>query len=67
MPGHCSGSREGIEKFNEQLMFHLIDINAVAGLDLLAVRDEILHIGARARHAAFHRPAQDGPLGVMLS
>jgi carbon-monoxide dehydrogenase medium subunit len=46
---------------------HLIDINAVAGLDALAVRDGILHIGARARHAAFHRPVQDGPLGAMLA
>jgi len=46
---------------------HLIDINAVAGLDVLAVRDEILHIGARTRHAAFHRPVQHGPLGAMLA
>ena len=46
---------------------HLIDINTVAGLDVLAVRDEVLHIGALARHAAFHRPAQDGPLGAMLA
>ena len=46
---------------------HLIDINAVAGLDVLAVRDEVLHIGARARHAAFHCPVQDGPLGAMLT
>jgi carbon-monoxide dehydrogenase medium subunit len=46
---------------------HLIDINAVAGLDVLAIRDEVLHIGALARHAAFHRPAQDGPLGAMLA
>jgi carbon-monoxide dehydrogenase medium subunit len=46
---------------------HLIDINTVAGLDVLAVRDGILHIGALARHAAFHRPVQDGPLGAMLA
>ncbi len=46
---------------------YLIDINAVAGLDVLAVRDGILHIGARVRHAAFHRPVQDGPLGAMLA
>ena len=46
---------------------HLIDINTVAGLDVLAVRDEVLHIGARARHAAFHRPVQHGPLGAMLA
>src|SRR3981081_1253799 len=46
---------------------HLIDINTVAGLDVLVVRDEVLHIGARARHAAFHRPVQHGPLGAMLA
>jgi len=46
---------------------HLIDINTVAGLDVLTVRDEVLHIGARTRHAAFHRPVQRGPLGAMLS
>jgi carbon-monoxide dehydrogenase medium subunit len=46
---------------------HLIDINAVAGLEGLAVHDGILRIGARARHAAFHRPVQDGPLGAMLA
>src|SRR5437868_12068368 len=42
---------------------HLIDINAVAGLDVLAASDGALHIGARVRHAAFHHPVQDGPLG----
>ena len=46
---------------------HLIDINAVAGLDVLAARDGILRVGARTRHAAFHRPVQDGPLGRILS
>jgi carbon-monoxide dehydrogenase medium subunit len=46
---------------------HLIDINTVAGLDVLTVRDEVLHIGARTRHAAFHRPVQRGPLGAMLA
>jgi carbon-monoxide dehydrogenase medium subunit len=46
---------------------HLIDINAVAGLDGLAVGDEMLGIGARTRHASFHRPVQDGPLGAMLA
>src|SRR5205807_1247558 len=33
---------------------HLIDINAVAGLDGLAVRNGALRIGARVRHADFH-------------
>ena len=46
---------------------HLIDINAVAGLDVLAIRDGMLRIGARTRHAAFHRPVQRGPLGAMLA
>src|ERR1700674_2216476 len=46
---------------------HLIDINAVTGLDVLATHDGVLRIGARARHAAFHRPVQDGPLGAMLA
>jgi aerobic carbon-monoxide dehydrogenase medium subunit len=46
---------------------HLIDINAVTGLDVVDRRDGILRIGARTRHAAFHRPAQDGPLGAMLA
>ena len=46
---------------------HLIDINAVAGLNLLAVEDGVLRIGARVRHATFHIPAERGPLGAMLT
>ena len=46
---------------------HLIDINGVATLDLLAVQDGRLTIGACVRHAAFHRPAVDGPLGTLLA
>ena len=46
---------------------YLIDINAVAGLDRLFVRDGVLRIGAQVRHAAFHRPVVDGPLGAMLA
>jgi carbon-monoxide dehydrogenase medium subunit len=46
---------------------HLIDINAVAGLDRLAVRDGALCIGARVRHAAFHRPTGGGGLGALLA
>ena len=46
---------------------HLIDINAVGGLDLLAAEDGVLRIGARVRHAAFHIPAEPGPLGAMLA
>lgn len=46
---------------------YLIDINEVAGLDRLAVDAQTLSIGARVRHAAFHKPAVDGPLGQMLT
>jgi carbon-monoxide dehydrogenase medium subunit len=46
---------------------HLIDINEVEGLDRLAVSGDTLSIGARVRHAAFHKPVVEGPLGQMLS
>ena len=46
---------------------HLIDINAVEGLDRLAVDAGTLSIGAVVRHAAFHRPVAAGPLGLLLS
>ena len=46
---------------------HLVDINAVEGLDRLAVEGSELSIGACVRHAAFHRPVVDGPLGTLLS
>ncbi|MGH7097499.1 MAG: FAD binding domain-containing protein [Stellaceae bacterium] len=46
---------------------HLIDINTVAGLDRLTVEEGVLRIGARVRHAAFERPVEPGPLGVMLA
>jgi carbon-monoxide dehydrogenase medium subunit len=46
---------------------HLVDINKVAGLDRLAVADGKLGIGATVRHAAFHRPVVEGPLGALLS
>ncbi|HEY8872233.1 MAG TPA: FAD binding domain-containing protein [Stellaceae bacterium] len=46
---------------------YLIDINRVAGLDGLAARDGVLRIGARVRHAAFHRKVVDGPLGALLT
>ena len=46
---------------------HLIDINRVAGLDRLEVADGRLRIGARVRHAAFHRPVAAGPLGALLA
>jgi len=46
---------------------HLIDINAIAALDEMGPRDGTLRIGARVRHAAFHRPVDKGPLGAMLA
>jgi carbon-monoxide dehydrogenase medium subunit len=46
---------------------HLVDINGVAGLERLAVDSVMLRIGALVRHAAFHKPVIDGPLGRLLS
>ncbi|MGE3147416.1 MAG: xanthine dehydrogenase family protein subunit M [Pseudorhodoplanes sp.] len=46
---------------------HLVDINNVAGLDRLVTENGHLVIGARVRHAAFHRPVIEGPLGKLLS
>jgi aerobic carbon-monoxide dehydrogenase medium subunit len=46
---------------------HLIDINAIAGLDRLAVRDHVLGIGARVRHADFHHPPGNTAFGSMLA
>ncbi|HEY1543632.1 MAG TPA: xanthine dehydrogenase family protein subunit M [Xanthobacteraceae bacterium] len=45
---------------------HLIDINGIKALDRLAVDGDKLTIGACVRHAAFHRPVVDGPLGALL-
>jgi carbon-monoxide dehydrogenase medium subunit len=46
---------------------HLVDINGVKGLDRLAVDAGELAIGACVRHAAFHRPVMQEPLGRLLS
>ena len=46
---------------------HLVDINEVAGLDAIGSDGKTLSIGARVRHAAFHKPAADGPLGALLA
>jgi aerobic carbon-monoxide dehydrogenase medium subunit len=46
---------------------HLIDINAVTGLDRLAIDGDVLSIAAGVRHAAFHRPVVSGPTGVLLA
>jgi len=46
---------------------HLVDINEVAGLDRVASDDKTLSIGARVRHAAFHKSVVDNPLGLLLT
>ena len=46
---------------------HLVDINGVDALRRLAVEGDRLCIGACVRHAAFHRPVVEGPLGKLLS
>jgi carbon-monoxide dehydrogenase medium subunit len=46
---------------------HLVDINGVEALGRLSVDGDWLSIGACVRHAAFHRPVVDGPLGSLLS
>jgi carbon-monoxide dehydrogenase medium subunit len=45
---------------------HLVDINEVAGLDKIVSDGKTLTIGARVRHAAFHKPVVDNPLGRLL-
>jgi aerobic carbon-monoxide dehydrogenase medium subunit len=46
---------------------HLVDINGVEALKSLKVADGKLMIGACVRHAAFHQPVCDGPLGKLLA
>jgi len=46
---------------------HLVDINEVEGLDTIKSDGKTLSIGARVRHAAFHKPVTDNPLGRLLS
>ena len=46
---------------------HLVDINGVAELGRLAVENGKLCIGACVRHAAFHKPVVEGPLGRLLA
>ena len=46
---------------------HLIDINAVEGLDRLATTEGRLVIGATVRHVCFQRPVVPGTLGNLLS
>jgi aerobic carbon-monoxide dehydrogenase medium subunit len=46
---------------------HLVDINGVETLRRLAVEGKRLCIGAGVRHAAFHKPVVDGPMGRLLA
>ncbi|HVZ54745.1 MAG TPA: FAD binding domain-containing protein [Pseudolabrys sp.] len=46
---------------------HLVDINEVKGLDRIDSDGKTLSIGACVRHAAFHKPVVDNPLGPLLS
>jgi carbon-monoxide dehydrogenase medium subunit len=46
---------------------HLVDINDVAGLDRVMSDEKTLAIGACVRHAAFHKPIVDNPLGKLLT
>ena len=46
---------------------HLVDINEVAGLDKISSDGKTLAIGARVRHAAFHKSVVDNPLGKLLT
>jgi carbon-monoxide dehydrogenase medium subunit len=46
---------------------HLVDINEVEGLDRISNDGKTLSIGARVRHAAFHKSVVDNPLGALLT
>lgn len=46
---------------------HLIDINRIPGLGRIEVTPDTIVIGALARHAAFERPVDNGPTGLLLA
>jgi carbon-monoxide dehydrogenase medium subunit len=46
---------------------HLVDINGIAELAKIEARDGALAIGACVRHAAFEKPVEPGPLGILLA
>ena len=46
---------------------HLVDINGIKALEKVTSHSAGLSIGACVRHAAFHRPVAEGPLGRLLS
>ena len=46
---------------------HLVDINEIEELGHIDNDGKALGIGARVRHAAFHKPVTDNPLGALLA
>jgi len=46
---------------------HLVDINEIAALGKINNDGKMLSIGANVRHAAFHKPVVEGPLGTLLA
>ena len=46
---------------------HLVDINEIEELGRIASDGKTLRVGALVRHAAFHKPVVEGPLGAILS
>ena len=46
---------------------HLVDINGIDELDYVRADGGRLRIGARTRHAAFHKPVEPGVLGQLLT
>jgi carbon-monoxide dehydrogenase medium subunit len=46
---------------------HLVDINEIEALGRIADDGKTLRIGALVRHAAFHNPVTDNPLGALLA
>src|SRR5215471_4004402 len=46
---------------------NLVEINRVEALRSMAVDGQRLSIGAFVRHAAFHHPLVEGPLGRLLA
>lgn len=46
---------------------HLVDINEIDELARIDSDGKVLTIGAGVRHAAFHKPVVDNPLGALLT
>jgi carbon-monoxide dehydrogenase medium subunit len=46
---------------------HLVDINGITALGKVTAKESRLSIGACVRHATFHQPVVDGPLGRLLA